>query len=173
MAAVDMGNTENYQKKAGPSFREAYAKHRAAWAAGKGSPTFSWNGGEYSVATREEAARNKAMRESPDRGRGMNRAEAPSNTRADAAKSMADRADLEAKQRRAASEARAKQARESANEIKREARGQVRQAESTSGMGSKITNRPAPGARSIYENAFADGGLVKARGSAKSHGKAC
>lgn len=73
----DIGKAQRDGAAATPSFREAYAKHRADWAAGKGDPTFSWNGNEYSVATREEAARNKAMRESSTRGRGTNRADMP------------------------------------------------------------------------------------------------
>lgn len=114
-----------------PSFGDAYKAARRAWEQGKGDPTFSFNGSSYSVQNREEAARNKAMRESPTRGRGTNRAEAPDNSRAEApdnsragaTKAMADRAAADAQSRRAASESRAQAARESDAEIKRESRG--------------------------------------------------
>lgn len=106
-----------------PSFGDAYKAARRDWEQGKGGPTFSFNGKSYSVQNREEAARNKAMRESPTRGRGTNRAEAPDNSRAGATKAMADRAAADAQSRRAASESRAQAARESDAEIKRESRG--------------------------------------------------
>lgn len=110
-------------RKAEPSFGDAYKAARRQWEQGKGGPTFSFNGQSYSVQNREEAARNKAMRESPTRGRGTNRAEAPDNSRAGATKTMADRAAADAQSRRAASESRAQAARESAAEVKRESRG--------------------------------------------------
>lgn len=73
-------------------------------------------------------------------------------TRRNATQTMAERSASGAREAQAASGARAAAARESASEMKRESRGQGRQAESTSGMGSKITNKPAPGAKSIYSD---------------------
>ena len=50
-------------------FERAYAAARRAWVQGRGGPTFSFNGKPYSVATREEAARQKERAQSPERGR--------------------------------------------------------------------------------------------------------
>lgn len=145
-----------------------------AFRAAKDGSTFEWNGKKYKKEYAKAPSKTRVSAQPPAASaRGMNRADAADNSRGDASKAMADRAALDAKSSRAASESRAKAAREADSETRREARGQVRQAESTSGMGSKITYRPEPGARSIYDNAFANGGLVKARSSAKSHGKAC
>lgn len=56
-------------------FQQAYADARRRWEKGEGSPTFDFNGKKYSVDTKEEAARQKEMKESPMRGRGMGRAD--------------------------------------------------------------------------------------------------
>lgn len=50
-------------------FEKAYAAARRAWEQGRGGPSFSFNGKPYSVATREEAARQKERAQSPERGR--------------------------------------------------------------------------------------------------------
>jgi hypothetical protein len=50
-------------------FEKAYAEARRKWTRGEGGPTFSFNGKPYSVATREEAARQKERSQSPERGR--------------------------------------------------------------------------------------------------------
>lgn len=50
-------------------FEKAYAAARRDWEQGRGGPTFSFNGKPYSVATREEAARQKERAQSPERGR--------------------------------------------------------------------------------------------------------
>ena len=64
-------------KKQLSPFEQAYADARKRWASGQGGdPTFSYGDKSYSVASREEAARQKAMQESSTRGRGTNRAEA-------------------------------------------------------------------------------------------------
>jgi hypothetical protein len=64
-------------KKQLSPFEQAYADARRRWASGQGGATFSFGNKSYSVASREEAARQKAMMQSPTRGRGTNRAEAP------------------------------------------------------------------------------------------------
>ena len=64
------------KKKLSP-FEQAYADARRRWTSGQGGATFSFGGKSYSVASREEAARQKAMMQSPTRGRGYNRAEVP------------------------------------------------------------------------------------------------
>lgn len=64
-------------KKQLSAFEQAYADARSRWAAGQGGPTFSYNGKPYSVASREEVARQREMVQSATRGRGYNRAEAP------------------------------------------------------------------------------------------------
>lgn len=51
-------------------FEKAYAAARRDWEQGRGGPTFSFNNKSYSVATREEAARQKERAQSPERGRG-------------------------------------------------------------------------------------------------------
>lgn len=135
------------------SFDTAYAAARRDWLKG-GNPTFSWNGKSYSVASREEAAANKERRESANTGRGMNRAEAPARaaTRSTASAALADRAAKDASAARAASEARAANPyndRSRRQDTESNARA-VSRGESTSGMGSKITNRPKEGAKSIY-----------------------
>lgn len=68
--ASQIGTTIPKRMSDEPSFREAYAEHRAKWLKGEAPPTFTWNDKKYSVATREEAARQKEMMESPMRGRG-------------------------------------------------------------------------------------------------------
>ena len=57
-------------------FQQAYADARRKWEKG-GASTFEFDGKKYAVTSREEATRQKEMRESPMRGRGMGRAEAP------------------------------------------------------------------------------------------------
>ena len=64
-------------KKELSEFERAYADARRRWTRGEGGATFSYGGKSYSVASREEAARQKEMMQSPTRGRGYNRAEAP------------------------------------------------------------------------------------------------
>ena len=59
-------------------FQQAYADARRKWQKGGGSPTFEFNGKKYTVDTKEEAARQKEMKESPMRGRGMGRADTAS-----------------------------------------------------------------------------------------------
>lgn len=129
-----------------PAKKQSFSE---AFSAAKDGSTFSWNGKQFKKEYAKPAAKATAPTEGP--ARGMNRAPAASNTRADASRAMADRASLDAQQRRAASEARAQEAREAKDEIKRESRS-VRDTsgESKSGFGSKITNVPKPGARSIY-----------------------
>ena len=68
--ASQIGTTISKRMSDEPSFKEAYAEHRAKWLKGEAPPTFTWNDKKYSVATREEAARQKEMMESPMRGRG-------------------------------------------------------------------------------------------------------
>lgn len=68
--ASQIGKTIPKRMSDEPSFKEAYAEHRAKWLKGEAPPTFTWNDKKYSVATREEAARQKEMMESPMRGRG-------------------------------------------------------------------------------------------------------
>jgi len=51
-------------------FKEAYANAREDWEKRGGKPTFEYDGKTYSVASREEATRQKEMRESSMRGRG-------------------------------------------------------------------------------------------------------
>lgn len=61
-------------------FEKAYAEARRKWTRGEGGPTFSFNGQPYSVATREEAARQKEMAQSPMRGRSYGgRADTPAS----------------------------------------------------------------------------------------------
>jgi|GEM_PF-4157384 len=50
-------------------FEKAYAAARRDWEQGRGGPTFSYGDKKYSVATREEAARQKERAQSPERGR--------------------------------------------------------------------------------------------------------
>lgn len=64
-------------KKQLSPFEQAYADARRRWTSGQGGATFSFGGKSYSVASREEAARQKEMMQSPTRGRGYNRAEVP------------------------------------------------------------------------------------------------
>ena len=82
--ASQIGKTIPKRMSDEPSFKEAYAEHRAKWLKGEAPPTFTWNDKKYSVATREEAARQKEMMESPMRGRGYgqrteSRAEIPTS----------------------------------------------------------------------------------------------
>lgn len=113
-------------------------------------PTFFWRGKEYTTETAKPQTRPAASDAYREEGVGRGKPMPPS--RASATKMMADRAASEAAGARAASEARAAAARGAESEKRRESRGQERDDESTSGMGPKITNRPAPGARSIYED---------------------
>ena len=62
-------------KKELSGFEQAYADARRRWTRDGGDPTFSYGGQSYSVASREEAARQKEMTQSPTRGRGTNRAD--------------------------------------------------------------------------------------------------
>lgn len=55
-------------------FQQAYADARRKWEKG-GASTFDFGGKKYSVDTKEEAARQKEMKTSPMRGRGMGRAD--------------------------------------------------------------------------------------------------
>jgi len=87
--ASQIGTTISKRMSDEPSFKEAYAEHRAKWLKGEAPPTFTWNDKKYSVATREEAARQKEMMESPMRGRGYgqrseSRAEIPTGGAAQA-----------------------------------------------------------------------------------------
>jgi hypothetical protein len=62
-------------KKQLSPFEQAYADARSRWVSKGGDPTFSYGGKSYSVASREEVARQKEMAQSPTRGRGYNRAD--------------------------------------------------------------------------------------------------
>ena len=151
------------------SFQKEFAKARR-----EGKKVFNFNGKKYTTEMAKTPSKTRVSSPPPvESARGMGRAAMADNTRAGASKAMADTAAFEAQQRRGASEARAKAAREADAEMERESRGQRRQPESTSGMGSKITNRPAPGARSIYEDAFKKGGAVKGAGAAKRGTRPC
>jgi hypothetical protein len=67
-------------KKQLSPFEQAYADARKRWASGQGGPTFSYGDKSYSVASREEAARQKERAQSPERGRSYGgRAETPAS----------------------------------------------------------------------------------------------
>lgn len=139
---TEAAERKSYKKE---SFAQAFDRHRKA-----GDKKFVWQGKEYSTEMAKPKARPAASDAYREEGVGRGKPMPPS--RASATKMMADRAASDAQSARAASEARAAAARDAESEKRRETRGQERDDESTSGMGSKITNRPAPGARSIYEN---------------------
>lgn len=140
-----LGALMERRKNKGQSFNSAFREAREA-----GDKTFYWNGKKYTTELSKPQARPAVSDTYREEGVGRGKPMPPS--RASATKMMADRAASEAAGARAASEARAAAARGAESEKRRESRGQERDDESTSGMGPKITNRPAPGARSIYED---------------------